>query len=245
MTRGGAAREEAEADRRRDRSRRWPATCAAAAPTRASAPRCKKAAGMPSDEMTDAHAPRRSSPALGLRSAGSRSARDVAARAERTPARAAADAEQAAQASTRTSFVHVAPDGAVDDRLPPLGDGAGHAQLAAGADRRRARRRHGARDVVQADGDEKYGDQNTDGSTQHPQASTTTLRRAGAAARMMLVAAAAKRWKVKPRDLHGARTTRSSTRRRSARSAFGDARRRRGEAAGPDEGRRRCARRAS
>ena len=41
-------------------------------------------------------------------------------------------------------FVHVAPDGAGDDRLPPLGDGAGHPQLAAGPDRRRARRRHGA-----------------------------------------------------------------------------------------------------
>lgn len=51
--------------------------------------------------------------------------------------------------------------------------------------------------VVQAVGDKKYGDQNTDGSTsirkfyEH-------LRRSGAAARMMLISAAAAKWKVKP-----------------------------------------------
>jgi isoquinoline 1-oxidoreductase subunit beta len=51
--------------------------------------------------------------------------------------------------------------------------------------------------VHQAEGDKKYGDQNTDGSGsirrfyEH-------LRGAGAAARVMLVAAAAKRWRVKP-----------------------------------------------
>ena len=51
--------------------------------------------------------------------------------------------------------------------------------------------------VHQADGDKKYGDQNTDGSTSIRK-HYDTYRHAGAAARMMLVAAAAKRWKVKP-----------------------------------------------
>jgi isoquinoline 1-oxidoreductase beta subunit len=52
-------------------------------------------------------------------------------------------------------------------------------------------------EVVQADGDARYGDQNTDGSTsirKHDE----RFRQAGAAARLMLAAAAAKRWKVSP-----------------------------------------------
>ena len=52
--------------------------------------------------------------------------------------------------------------------------------------------------VKQAEGDEKYGDQNTDGSASIRKGNYDALRKAGAAARMMLVAAAAKRWKVKP-----------------------------------------------
>lgn len=51
--------------------------------------------------------------------------------------------------------------------------------------------------VRQADGDKKYGDQNTDGSSS-VRKQYEGLRRAGAAARMMLIAAAAKRWKVRP-----------------------------------------------
>lgn len=51
--------------------------------------------------------------------------------------------------------------------------------------------------VRQADGDKKYADQNTDGSTSI-RTQYDYLRKAGAAARMMLVAAAAQRWKVKP-----------------------------------------------
>ena len=51
--------------------------------------------------------------------------------------------------------------------------------------------------VRQAEGDKKYGDQNTDGSTSIRK-QYEDLRKAGAAARMMLIAAAAKRWKVKP-----------------------------------------------
>jgi isoquinoline 1-oxidoreductase beta subunit len=51
--------------------------------------------------------------------------------------------------------------------------------------------------IIQAQGDEKYGDQNTDGSRSVRQF-MLPLRRAGAAARQMLVAAAAHRWKVSP-----------------------------------------------
>jgi isoquinoline 1-oxidoreductase beta subunit len=51
--------------------------------------------------------------------------------------------------------------------------------------------------IVQADGDKKYGDQNTDGS-HSVRGQYDTLRRIGAAARMMLIAAACKRWKVAP-----------------------------------------------
>lgn len=49
--------------------------------------------------------------------------------------------------------------------------------------------------VVQADGDARFGDQNTDGS-HSIRGFYDDLRRVGAAARVMLVAAAAKRWKV-------------------------------------------------
>ncbi|MBA3460170.1 MAG: xanthine dehydrogenase family protein molybdopterin-binding subunit, partial [Deltaproteobacteria bacterium] len=51
--------------------------------------------------------------------------------------------------------------------------------------------------VPQAEGDKKYGDQNTDGSSSIRK-QYDEYRKAGAAARMMLIAAAAKRWKVKP-----------------------------------------------
>lgn len=49
--------------------------------------------------------------------------------------------------------------------------------------------------IAQADGDEAYGDQNTDGS-HSVRGMFEGLRSAGAAARMMLVSAAAKRWRV-------------------------------------------------
>jgi isoquinoline 1-oxidoreductase beta subunit len=51
--------------------------------------------------------------------------------------------------------------------------------------------------VRQADGDPRYGDQNTDGSSSIRKF-YDELRQAGAAARQMLIAAAAKRWKVDP-----------------------------------------------
>ncbi|MDR3538579.1 MAG: molybdopterin-dependent oxidoreductase [Acetobacteraceae bacterium] len=55
--------------------------------------------------------------------------------------------------------------------------------------------------VVQAQGDARYGDQNTDGSRSVRQF-LLPLRRAGASARHMLVAAAAERWKVAAADCH-------------------------------------------
>lgn len=54
--------------------------------------------------------------------------------------------------------------------------------------------------VVQADGDAKYGDQDTDGSSSI-RGKLDWLRAMGAAAREMLVAAAAKRWGVSPAHL--------------------------------------------
>lgn len=53
--------------------------------------------------------------------------------------------------------------------------------------------------VIQAQGDAKYGDQNTDGSRSVRQF-LMPLRRAGASARHMLIAAAAQRWNVTPAD---------------------------------------------
>ena len=52
-------------------------------------------------------------------------------------------------------------------------------------------------EVVRADGDAKYGDQNTDGS-RSVRRNFDRLRRAGAAMRVMLERAAAGRWKVSP-----------------------------------------------
>ena len=51
--------------------------------------------------------------------------------------------------------------------------------------------------IAQADGDKKYGDQKTDGSSSIRNG-YDDLRRAGATARSMLVAAAARRWNVSP-----------------------------------------------
>lgn len=53
--------------------------------------------------------------------------------------------------------------------------------------------------VVQADGDKKYGDQNTDGSSSI-RGHLDWLRRTGATARTLIITVAARRWKVKPED---------------------------------------------
>jgi len=94
---------------------------------------------------------------------------------------------------TPNVFVHVAADGTVTlwchrsemgqgvrSTLPPL--------LAdeIGADMAKVK-------IVQADGDKKYGDQNTDGSSS-VRNGYEEYRKAGATARVMLIAAAAKRW---------------------------------------------------
>ena len=49
--------------------------------------------------------------------------------------------------------------------------------------------------VIQADGDKKYGDQNTDGS-KSARKNFTPLRLAGAQTRELLISAAAKKWKI-------------------------------------------------
>jgi isoquinoline 1-oxidoreductase beta subunit len=55
--------------------------------------------------------------------------------------------------------------------------------------------------ILQADGDKKYGDQNTDGSNS-VRGIYETMRKAAATARHMLIMAAAKRWKVGPEKLY-------------------------------------------
>lgn len=94
-------------------------------------------------------------------------------------------------------FVHVAADGLVTiaSHRSEMGQGVRSTLpvLIAdelGADMARVR-------VVQVEGDKKYGNQNTDGSTS-VRSLHLDLRRAGATARVMLVQAAARRWKVPP-----------------------------------------------
>jgi isoquinoline 1-oxidoreductase beta subunit len=92
-------------------------------------------------------------------------------------------------------FIQIAPDGSVSIvcHRSEMGQGVRSSIPALiadelGADMARVK-------IVQADGDPKYGDQNTDGS-HSIRGSYETLRKLGAAARMMLVAAAAKKWGV-------------------------------------------------
>jgi isoquinoline 1-oxidoreductase subunit beta len=94
-------------------------------------------------------------------------------------------------------FVHIATDGLVTlvCHRSEMGQGVRSTLPALladelGADMARVK-------IVQADGDKKYGDQNTDGSTSIRNG-YEGLRRAGATARTMLVTAAARRWKVSP-----------------------------------------------
>ncbi|WP_245678447.1 xanthine dehydrogenase family protein molybdopterin-binding subunit [Chondromyces crocatus] len=101
----------------------------------------------------------------------------------------------AADGLTPNPFVHVATDGAVVVvcHRSEMGQGVRsslHVVIAdeLGADLGRVK-------VVQADGDKKYGDQNTDGS-RSIRNDWTKLRQMGAVARVQLVAVAAKRWRV-------------------------------------------------
>ncbi|HEY8087938.1 MAG TPA: molybdopterin cofactor-binding domain-containing protein [Polyangiaceae bacterium] len=96
------------------------------------------------------------------------------------------------------AFVHVAADGIVTlvCARSEMGQGVRSslpALIAAelGADRARVR-------IVQADGDARFGNQDTDGSSSVRGNRYDELRRLGAVARTMLVEAAARRWHVPP-----------------------------------------------
>lgn len=96
-------------------------------------------------------------------------------------------------------FVHVAPDGVVTIvcHRSEMGQGVRSSLPVLIADELGADMAHVK--VVQGDGDEAYGDQNTDGSSSVRKI-FDDLRYAGATARTMLVAVAAKRWKVAPAE---------------------------------------------
>ena len=55
--------------------------------------------------------------------------------------------------------------------------------------------------LQQAIGDEKYGNQNTDGS-RSVRTMLAPMRKMGATAKMMLIAAAAKKWNVSKKRMH-------------------------------------------
>jgi isoquinoline 1-oxidoreductase beta subunit len=96
------------------------------------------------------------------------------------------------------AFLHIAGDGAVSYLCArsEMGQGVRSSLVVLVADELGADL---ARVTVgQADGDDRYGNQNTDGSSSVRGKAFEDLRRVGAAARVMLVGAAAKRWKVKP-----------------------------------------------
>lgn len=92
-------------------------------------------------------------------------------------------------------FVHIAPDGVVSIvcHRSEMGQGVRSTLPALIADELGAAL--SAIRIVQGDGDKKYGDQNTDGSSS-VRKRYQDLREAGAAGRFMLCTAAAKRWRV-------------------------------------------------
>jgi len=118
------------------------------------------------------------------------------------PLRLARAGEAAAAAALAPNpFIHIAPDGLVSlvCSRSEMGQGVRssiHVLLAdeLGAELDKVR-------VVQGDGDEKYGDQNTDGSTSI-RGHWKQLRDAAAQARMMLTAAAAKQLQVPESELN-------------------------------------------
>jgi isoquinoline 1-oxidoreductase beta subunit len=97
---------------------------------------------------------------------------------------------------TPNAFVHIAPDGLVSIACArsEMGQGVRSSLPALVADELGADPARVA--IVQADGDEAYGNQDTDGSSSVRGEAYETLRRLGATARVMLVAVAAKRWNV-------------------------------------------------
>ncbi|EYF03417.1 xanthine dehydrogenase family protein molybdopterin-binding subunit [Chondromyces apiculatus] len=111
------------------------------------------------------------------------------------PAKAGAKAAGAPEGLSPNPFVHVSPAGevVVVCQRSEMGQGVRsslHVVIAdeLGADLARVR-------VVQAEGDKKYGDQNTDGS-RSVRNDWVKLRQMGAMARTQLVAVAATRWRV-------------------------------------------------
>jgi len=101
---------------------------------------------------------------------------------------------------TPSAFVHVAPDGLVTIACArsEMGQGVRSSLPALIADELGADPAHVA--IVQADGDEAYGNQDTDGSSSVRGEAYGDLRRLGATARVMLVAAAAAHWNVRPSE---------------------------------------------
>jgi isoquinoline 1-oxidoreductase beta subunit len=99
---------------------------------------------------------------------------------------------------TPSAFVHIAPDGLVTIACArsEMGQGVRSSLPALVADELGADPARMA--IVQADGDEAYGNQDTDGSSSVRGEAYGDLRRLGATARVMLVAAAAARWNVPP-----------------------------------------------
>jgi isoquinoline 1-oxidoreductase beta subunit len=116
----------------------------------------------------------------------------------RVPATDAAGVMARPQGFDASAYLHIAPDGTVTYLCArsEMGQGVRSALPALVADELGAdpARVH----IGQADGDEKYGNQNTDGSSSVRGKAFESLRQVGAAGRVMLVAAAAKRWKVAP-----------------------------------------------
>ncbi len=113
------------------------------------------------------------------------------------PRPASAAHEQATEGFSPNVLVHIAPDGTTTIMCTrsEMGQGVRSSIPVLIADELGA---DPARVVVQqADGDKKYGDQNTDGSSSIRK-QYDEWRLAGAAARTLLVTAAARRWRVKP-----------------------------------------------
>lgn len=119
------------------------------------------------------------------------------ARKQEDPDASSPSSSKAAPGLAPSVFVHIALDGAVAITVHRSEMGQGIRSTLPvliadelGADMARVT-------VVQADGDKKFGDQNTDGSSSIRQVYEDT-RRVGAVPRTMLIEAAARRWKVAP-----------------------------------------------
>ena len=95
-------------------------------------------------------------------------------------------------------FVHVSPSGVVTivNHRSEMGQGIRSSLPVLLADELGADMKHVV--IQQADGDKKFGDQNTDGSNS-VRGIYTEMRKAAATARVMLIAAAARRWNVDPK----------------------------------------------